>query len=50
MDEIITQAEAANTDAARVDAYWALKTIVSWLIVPLDDPNWRTGPHRANSD
>jgi len=27
-----------------------LKTIVSWLIVPLDNPNWRTGPHRANSD
>ena len=50
MDEIIKQAEAANTDAARVDAYWALKTIVSWLIVPLDNPNWRTGPHRANSD
>jgi len=38
MDEIIKQAEAANTDAARVDAYWALKTIVSWLIVPLENP------------
>src|SRR6266705_3398386 len=50
MDEIIKQAEAANTDGARVDAYWALKPIVSWLIVPLDNPNWRTGPHRANSD
>jgi len=26
--------------------------IVSWLIVPLVDPNWRTGtrPDRANSD
>ncbi len=50
MDEIIQQAEATNTDAARLDAYRALKTIMSWLIVPLDDPNWRTGPHRANSD
>ena len=52
MDEIIQQAEAANTDAARLDAYGALKAIMAWLIVPLDDPNWRTGsrPHRANSD
>jgi hypothetical protein len=52
MDEIIQQAEATNTDAARLDAYRALKAIMSWLIVPLDDPNWRTGsrPHRANSD
>ena len=50
MDEIIKQAEVANTDAARVDAYRALKTIVSWLIVPLENPNWRTGPHRATSD
>jgi len=52
MDEIIQQAEAANTDAARLDAYWALKAILSWLIVPLDDPNWRTGsrPHRANRE
>jgi hypothetical protein len=52
MDEIIQQAEAANTDAARLDAYRALKTIMSWLIVPLDDPNWRIGtrPHRANTD
>lgn len=52
MDEIIQQAEATNTDAARLDAYRALKAIMAWLIVPLDDPNWRTGsrPHRTNSD
>lgn len=50
MDEIIQQAEAANTDAARLDAYRALKVIMSWLLVPLDNPNWRTGPHRASSD
>jgi hypothetical protein len=49
MEEIIKQAEAANTNAARIDAYRALQTIVSWLIVPLDNPDWRTGPHRANS-
>jgi len=51
MDEIIKQAETAGTDAARLDAYRALKAIMSWLIVPLDDPNWRTGErtHRANS-
>ena len=46
MDEIIQQAEITNTDAARLDAYRALKTIMSWLIVPLDNPNWRTGPLR----
>jgi Family of unknown function (DUF6027) len=50
MDEIIQQAEATNTDAARLDGYRALKAILAWLIVPLDNPNWRTGPHRAKSD
>ena len=43
MDEIVQQAEAAASDAARLDAYRSLKAILSWLIVPLDDPNWRTG-------
>ena len=45
MEEIIRQAEAetAGSDAARLDAYRALKAMVSWLVVPLDDPNWRTG-------
>jgi hypothetical protein len=43
MEEIIRQAEAAGSDAARLDAYRALKAVVSWLVVPLDDPNWRTG-------
>jgi hypothetical protein len=50
MDEIIQQAETTNTDAARLDAYRALKAIMSWLIVPLDNPNRRTGPYRADSD
>ena len=43
MDEIVRKAEAAGTDAARVDAYRALAAIVSWLRVPLEDPRWRPG-------
>ncbi len=51
MEEIIRQADAADTDAARLDAYRALKAIVAWLILPLDDPHWRTGArtHRAST-
>jgi hypothetical protein len=43
MAEIVRSAEATGTDAARVQAYHALSAIVSWLRVPLDDPNWRSG-------
>jgi Family of unknown function (DUF6027) len=43
MDEIVRKAEAAGTDAARLDAYRALAAIVSWLRVPLEDPSWRPG-------
>ena len=43
MDDIVRQAEAAGSDAARLDAYRALSAIVSWLTVPLDDPAWRPG-------
>lgn len=43
MDDIVRQAEAAGSDAARLDAYRALAAIVSWLTVPLDDPSWRPG-------
>jgi Family of unknown function (DUF6027) len=43
MDEIVQRAEAADSDAARLEAYRALKAIVSWLLVPLDDPKWRPG-------
>jgi uncharacterized protein DUF6027 len=42
MNEVVEKAEAAGTDQARLEAYRALKAIVSWLQVPLDDPNWRT--------
>ena len=43
MDAIVREAEAAGTDAARLKAYASLKGIVSWLQVPLDDPEWRAG-------
>jgi len=43
MDGIVREAEAINTDEARLKAYAALKAIVSWLQVPLDDPEWRPG-------
>ena len=43
MNEIVRTAEAADSDAARLDAYRALAAIVSWLKVPLEDPTWRPG-------
>jgi len=43
MDGIVREAEALGTDEARLNAYSALKAIVSWLQVPLDDPEWRPG-------
>jgi hypothetical protein len=43
MDGIVREAEAAGTDEARLTAYGALKAVVSWLQVPLDDPGWRPG-------
>jgi hypothetical protein len=43
MDEIVRYAEAAGSDAARIEAYRALASIVSWLRVPLDDSGWRSG-------
>ncbi len=41
MDSIVQKAESAGTDQARLEAYGSLKAIVSWLKVPLDDPDWR---------
>lgn len=43
MAEVVTAAERAGTDEARLEAYRALRGIVSWLQVPLDDPDWRPG-------
>lgn len=43
MSDLVREAEAAGTDDARLEAYRALRSIVSWLLVPLDDPDWRPG-------
>jgi hypothetical protein len=43
MADIVHVAETESTDAARLKAYAALKAIVSWLQVPLDDPRWAPG-------
>ena len=43
MAELVRKAEAAGTDAARLETYRALAAIVSWLEVPLEDPAWRPG-------
>ena len=43
MEEIVGTAERTGTDEARLAAYRALAVIVSWLQVPLTDPDWRPG-------
>jgi hypothetical protein len=43
MNEIVEKAEALNTDEVRLAAYDPLSGIVSWLNVPLTDPDWRPG-------
>ena len=43
MDSIVQEAESAGTDGARLEAYGSLRAIVSWLKVPLGDPDWRPG-------
>ena len=47
MADIVTQAEAAGTDQARLEAYQSLTKVLSWLKVPLDDPRWRPGERGA---
>ena len=42
MDELVQKAELAGTDEG-LNAYRALKAILSWLKVPPEDPNWRRG-------
>jgi len=37
----VQKAELAGSDEARLKAYMALKAIISWLKVPLEDPNTR---------
>ncbi len=36
--EPIERAEAADTDEARLDAYEQLRQMISWLRLPLEDP------------
>jgi hypothetical protein len=43
MDSIFNDAECGDTDEARLQAYESLKSIVSWLKVPLENPDWRPG-------
>ncbi len=43
MAEIVGHAESVGTDGERLEAYRKLSQIVSWLNVPLADPEWRPG-------
>ncbi|HAL48980.1 MAG: hypothetical protein FI707_17855 [SAR202 cluster bacterium] len=43
MAEVVDQAESVGTDEEKLAAYEKLSHIVSWLRVPLDDPEWRPG-------
>ena len=47
MADIIDRAETKATDRARLEAYRALKAVVSWLQAPLTDPGWRPGERRT---
>jgi len=48
MGDMVDRAEAEATDRARLEAYASLKAVVSWLRVPVTDPNWRPGERRAS--
>ena len=41
MSDILEQAEQYDTPHARLEAYQSLRKIVSWLRVPLDNPDYR---------
>ncbi|MBE43520.1 MAG: hypothetical protein CL742_08520 [Chloroflexi bacterium] len=41
MSDILEQAEQYDTSHARLEAYQSLRKIVSWLRVPLDNPDYR---------
>ena len=43
MADIVAQAESEATDQERLVAYRELSQIISWLQVPLADPQWRPG-------
>ena len=46
MGTLIEQAEQEGTDEARLKAYDSLRQVVSWLSIPLDNPNWQNPPSR----
>ena len=41
MDAVIREAEREGAEEARLKAYEGLRQIVSWLSIPLDDPEWQ---------
>ena len=43
MADIVANAERIDTDQERLKAYRSLCQIISWLNVPLTDPEWRAG-------
>ena len=43
MADIVEQAELIGSDQERLAAYEKLSQVVSWLKVPLTDPEWRPG-------
>ncbi len=43
MVAMVADAEAAGTDKARLTAYRKLSEFISWLNVPLANPDWRPG-------
>ena len=46
MAEVVAHAESTRSDQERVAAYRKLSQIISWLNVPLTDPEWRPGKRR----
>ncbi len=47
MDEMVQKAEESDSDDARLEAYQSLKGVISWLNIPLTDPDWRPGGRSA---
>ena len=47
MGALIEKGEEAATDEARLEAYDGLRQIVSWLSIPLDNPNWQSSGSRG---
>jgi|TARA_Y100000782_G_C9947550_1_gene166187 hypothetical protein len=41
VSDIFDLAESVGTDKEKLKAYGSVKEIMSWMKVPLDDPNYR---------